>query len=105
MASKGYPDYFKFELSIKDSKENCFKNLTENLIKEKTLDEQNKELKKIIKKLENFQMEAYKNSRYLKFFSGQQLLKLNNFFKNKIRDDKDKIDQIDHLLTLWGVKI
>ena len=98
LTSKGYPDYFKFELSIKDNEENYFKNLTENLIKEKTLDEQNKELKKIIKKFENFQMEAYKDSRYLKFFSGQQLLKLNNFFKNKISDDKEKIEQINHLL-------
>lgn len=98
LTSKGYPDYFKFKLSIKNMKENYFKNLTGNIVKEKTLDEQSKELKKILKKMENLQMDAYKNSRYLKFFSGQQLLKLNNFIKNKITDNKEKKNQIKHLL-------
>ena len=105
LTSKGYPDYFRFELSIKNMKENYFKDLTGNQVKEKTLDKQNKELKKILKKMENLQMEAYKNSRYIKFFSGQQLLKLNNYIKNKIGNDKEKINQIKHLLIyLMGGK-
>ena len=105
LTSKGYPDYFKFELSIKNEKENYFKDFTSNKVKEKTLDEQNNELKKIMKKMEDLQMEAYKNSSYIKFFSGQQLLKLNNFIKNKIANDKEKIEQIKHLLIyLMGQK-
>ncbi len=70
LTSKGYPDYFKFELSIKDMKENFFKNINGNIVKNKTLDAQNKELKKIIKKMESLQIEAYNNTIYFKFFSG-----------------------------------
>ena len=70
LTSKGYPDYFKFELSIKNMKENYFKNINGNIVKNKTLDEQNKELKKIIKKMESLQIEAYNNTIYFKFFSG-----------------------------------
>ena len=98
LTSKGYPDYFKFELSIKDMKENYFKNMTGNTVKNKTLDEQNKELKKIIKKMEDLQVNAYNNTRYLKFFSGQQLFLLINYFKNNLKDDDEKIEQIKHLL-------
>ena len=98
LTSKGYPDYFKFELSIKNMKENYFKNINGNIVKNKTLDEQNKELKKIIKKMESLQIEAYNNTRYLKFFSGQQLFLLINYFKNKIKDEEEKINQIKHLL-------
>ena len=105
LTSKGYPDYFKFELSIKNEKENSFKDFTSNKIKEKTLDDQNNELKKIMKKMENLQIQAYKNTRYIKFYSGQQLLILNNFIKNKINNDKEKMNQIKHLLIyLMGEK-
>ena len=98
LTSKGYSDYFKFELSIKDMKENYFKNINGNIVKNKTLDAQNKELKKIIKKMESLQIEAYNNTIYLKFFSGQQLFLLINYFKNKIKDDNEKINQIKHSL-------
>ena len=104
MTSKGYPDYFKFELSIQNLKENYFKDLTSNTIKEKTLDQEINKLRKIMKKMENLQMEAYKNSRYIKFFSGQQLLKLNNYLKNKIGNDNEKINQIKHLLIYLMVE-
>lgn len=51
-------------------KENFFKNINGNIVKNKTLDAQNKELKKIIKKMESLQIEAYNNTIYFKFFSG-----------------------------------
>ena len=97
--AKGFPEYFKFELSIKNENENSFKDLTEQVIKEKTLDEQNKELKNILKEMEHLQMESYKKSSYLKFFSGQQLLKLNNYIKNKIQANEEEKIQIKHLLN------
>ena len=41
-------------------KENYFKNLTGNIVKEKTLDEQSKELKKILKKWKIFKQKSIK---------------------------------------------
>ena len=44
-------------------------------------------------------MESYKKSSYLKFFSGQQLLNLNNYIKNKIQANEEEKIQIKHLLN------
>ena len=76
LTAKGFPDYFKFELTIKNKVE-IFKDLTYE-IKEKNLEKQKKEMKDILKIMDDLQNNAYKLSSYscyLKFFSGQQLFK------------------------------
>ena len=75
-------------------------------IKEKNLENQKKEMKNILKIMDDLQNNAYKHSCYLKFFSGQQLFKINNYIKNKIENNEEKSSEIKHLLYhLMGDKI
>ena len=63
-------------------------------------------MKNILKLMDDLQNNAYKHSCYLKFFSGQQLFKINNYIKNKIENNEEKRSEIKHLLYhLMGDKI
>ena len=94
LTGKGFPDYFNFEILLdKDNEKEILYDKVNN--KQKTLDQQNKEIKNIMKKIDKLQMEAYNNYHYLKFFSGQQLFKINNYLKNK---NEIKYNPIKHLL-------
>ena len=97
LTAKGFPDIFKFEIEIKKEVE-TFIDLTYEK-KEKNFENQKNEMKNILKIMDDLQSNAYKNSCYLKFFSGQQLFKINNYIKNKIGNDDEKNSEIKHLLT------
>lgn len=52
--------------------------------KVKSISEEKSSLKKLLKKFNNYQIDAYKNSSFLEFFYGQQLTMFNQNLKQKI---------------------
>jgi hypothetical protein len=51
--------------------------------KTKLISEEKSSLKKLLKKINKYQIDAYKNSNFLKFFYGQQLTMFNQYLKQK----------------------
>ena len=80
---KGFPQEFYYLIKINNGEADC-KNMNVQSNKKKTISEEKSFLKRLLEKINLFQIDAYKNNKYIKFFYGQQLTMFNNYLKGKI---------------------
>ena len=93
---KGFPEEFYYRINIKKGEATC-KNMNIELDQTKSLSEEKISLKKLLGKISDSQIEAYKQTKFLKFFYGQQLTMFNNYLKTKRGNSKIK-NEVRNLL-------
>ena len=83
IAYKGFPHEFYYLINVNDGETVC-KNMNVKTKKSKKISEEKSFLKNLLNNINNFQIDAYKNLVYIKFFYGQQLTMFNNYLREKI---------------------
>jgi len=79
---KGFPQEFYYLIKVNNGEADC-KNMNVQSNKKKAISEEKAFLKRLLEKINLFQINAYKNSNYIKFYYGQQLTMFNNYLKGK----------------------
>ena len=80
ISSKGFPKEFRYEITIKNGKNNC-KNLNVENNNLRTITEEKLFLKKLLLSMNIYQIEAYKNYKFIKFFYGRQITIFNDYLE------------------------
>ena len=93
IVSKGFPLEFKYEIYMNKGKTKC-KNLNFELNDPISLSEEKIFLRKLLNEMSNYQVEAYKTSKFLKFFYGRQITMINNYLKG----DTNNREEISNLI-------
>ena len=93
---KGFPEEFYYRISIKEGNASC-QNMNIEAKETTTLYEEKTSLKKLLKKINKSQIDAYKNYKFLKFFYGQQLTLFNDYLKKKV-DKRLKQKEVSNLI-------
>ena len=80
---KGFPEQFHYVIEMKEGIATC-KNMNIKTNNSNEISKEKSFLKKLLKKINQFQIEAYKEKKYLKFYYGQQLTMFNDYLKSKV---------------------
>ena len=100
---KGFPQEFYYLIKVKNGEADC-KNMNVQSNKKKTITEEKYFLKRLLEKINLFQINAYKNSKYIKFFYGQQLTMFNNYLKGEMGKSFNKNEVSNLIYYIIGNK-
>lgn len=100
---KGFPQEFYYIINVKNGESNC-KDMNVQSNKIKSISEEKFSLKKLLKKINKYQIDSYKNSIFLKFFYGQQLAIFNQYLKQKIGKSSIKNEVSNLIYYIIGNK-
>jgi hypothetical protein len=99
ITSKGFPQKFWYQITVKNGIYFC-KDMNVQDKKTKKLLEEKSFLEKLLQKMNIYQVEAYKNLKFLKFFYGQQLTTFNDYLRGKIGQSsiKNEVSNLIHFI-------
>ena len=80
---KGFPQEFYYLINVDKGETHC-KDMNVQSNNKKNIYEEKEFLKKLLDKINFFQIEAYKNSKFIKFYFGRQITMFNDYLKTKI---------------------
>jgi len=100
---KGFPQEFYYLIKVNNGEADC-KNMNVQSNKKKAISEEKAFLKRLLEKINLFQINAYKNYNYIKFFYGQQLTMFNNYLKGKMGKSFNKNEVSNLIYYIIGNK-